>query len=716
MQDEKTRWKLFAMMFLVFTAILILLCNPPGAARDPVSGISFSPFVSFDLQIQDRLMASLPASKPLENLAFLGIDESSMRVANEDPEIVNREPGLQLMAQSYPWSRELWARTAQRLIDAGAKLVILDLLFSNPREGDEALRKVIEAHPDRILLVSSIEEPGKSQLAGEMLRYSEPVETIAWDFDFLINNVGYSNFFPNPGGMIREVLYRTTLMELSGSEPHPDEEVFESISAVTLRHLGKDEVLNSGRDQAFVVRFPTNPDAVYPILPLYEIFWPSLWEANYGGGDFFKDKTVIVGPAANQFQDIHKTPSGDLLGPQLHLSAISAAANGSLYKRAAPGTNVFITILCGLFALGVTGYFRHPFQILISLIGGVLAFWFFAWLTLLNSHYLLGLLGPLGAMLLTGGGALAADHAHSFKERALLRRALERRVSKEVMDEILADPYGYLNELGGVRREVCVLFSDLRGFTSMSENSAPEDVLAQLNQYFDVMVENIQVERGMVDKFIGDAIMAIWGCVPSLDRKEASRLTTQSALRMARALPELNQQFEKTGYPQLKIGIGIHSGEAITGNLGSEKRLELTAIGDAVNLASRLEGVTKRYGVQLVVSEAVAADLDESWLIRPLDRVKVVGRKAPITIYEPLGLPDDSDAMRKEAAAIAKPFTEAFELYQKEKFEKAAQQLEAFLKSHPEDVPAMILLERCREFAVTPPESPWDGSITLTSK
>jgi adenylate cyclase len=298
----------------------------------------------------------------------------------------------------------------------------------------------------------------------------------------------------------------------------------------------------------------------------------------------------------------------------------------------------------------------------------------------------------------------------------LLRQALARRVSKEVLQEILNNPSSYLNQLGGIRKDVTVLFSDLRGFTTLSENSDPDALVSQLNQYFDIMVGVIQGDRGMVDKFIGDAIMAVWGSVPTLGGSEGSPLAVAAALRMSRALPKLNTRWKEEGSPELAMGLGIHRGEAVTGNVGSEKRLELTVIGDTVNLAARLEGVTKMYGVEIVISEVVANDLGEGWIVRPLDRVQVKGRSASAGIFEPLAMPGDDEDILRPAIAKAERYASAFELYLSRQFENATEAFDEFLEKYPGDKPAEKLAQRCREYLQSPPEESWDGGVPLDSK
>ena len=201
--------------------------------------------------------------------------------------------------------------------------------------------------------------------------------------------------------------------------------------------------------------------------------------------------------------------------------------------------------------------------------------------------------------------------------------------------------------LGGQNREVIVFFSDIRGFTTFSERRPPEEVVEMLNDYFGTMVKIINQNQGVVDKFIGDAIMAFWGA-PVADADHA-RHAVMTALDMQRELRKLDEPFKARGWPVLHIGVGVNTGTMTVGDMGSPVRQSYTVMGDAVNLGSRLEGITKQYGVGIIVGETTRALLKEDVVFRELDRVRVKGKAEPVGIYEPLGLVGDVDPVRDES-------------------------------------------------------------------
>ena len=216
------------------------------------------------------------------------------------------------------------------------------------------------------------------------------------------------------------------------------------------------------------------------------------------------------------------------------------------------------------------------------------------------------------------------------REKRQVKKLFSRYVSKDVYDQLVANPS--LAALGGARRHMTVLFSDIRGFTTMSEKGTPEDVVAQLNQLFTRMVAVVFSNRGTVDKFVGDMGMALYGA--PLDDEDHAEHAVQTALAMIKTLQEMNQEWARDGKPQLDIGIGINTGDMIAGNVGSETIMNYTVIGDAVNLGARLESLNKEYGTRIIISEATRERLKGRYDIHPLGDVIVKGKSKPVAIFE----------------------------------------------------------------------------------
>jgi adenylate cyclase len=215
-------------------------------------------------------------------------------------------------------------------------------------------------------------------------------------------------------------------------------------------------------------------------------------------------------------------------------------------------------------------------------------------------------------------------------EKRQVKKLFSRYVAKDVFDQLMADPSRA--RLGGQRREMTVLFSDIRGFTTFSEQGEPEDIVQQLNEYFSRMVHVLFEHRGTLDKFVGDAVMALFGA-PVEDPDHAEH-AVQAALAMLRELDALNRDWAVQGRPMLAIGVGVNTGEMVAGNIGSETIMSYTVIGDAVNLGSRLESLNKQHGTTIIISDSTRARLKGRYDIRPLGDVVVKGKTQPVAIFE----------------------------------------------------------------------------------
>ena len=275
-------------------------------------------------------------------------------------------------------------------------------------------------------------------------------------------------------------------------------------------------------------------------------------------------------------------------------------------------------------------------------------------------------------------------------------------MSETVISHLLAHPEKL--KLGGERRRVTLFFSDLAGFTTMSERLEPEAVVGLLNEYLSRMTEIILEEMGTVDKFEGDAIMAFWGA--PLDQEDQAVRACRAALRQQEALKELNESLHRRNMPLLNMRIGLHTGEAIVGNLGSQSRFDYTVIGDTVNLASRLEGLNKFYGTAIMASDATVAECGGAMEFMALDRVAVKGRETPVTVYTLMASQDELAPPRSEAR---KEFSLGLELYRGGHFEEAAHHFLQALESWPGLTPASVFLGRCRTWQETPPSPDWDA-------
>ena len=324
--------------------------------------------------------------------------------------------------------------------------------------------------------------------------------------------------------------------------------------------------------------------------------------------------------------------------------------------------------------------------------------------------------GDLGARveLATGDeleqlGAAFNDMAAGLRERELIKRTLERYVSKSVAAELLRTPGQAA--LAGVRRELTVMFVDLGGFTRLAESLAPEAVVAHLNEYFEAVCGAVLAEDGTVKEFQGDGVVAFWGA-PIAQDDHAAR-ACRAALAAATRLDALCARWAEQGVVAPSYRMGLHTAELVAGEIGSAERSTYGVVGDGMNLASRLEGANKVYGTRILLSDATRLRAGSAFRTRELDLVRVVGRRAPVRIFELVGRSDAADPGAQEkldryAAALA--------AYRARDFEAAARALEALVKADPDDAPARALAARARAFSATPPPADWETVFELDSK
>ncbi|MGB7518296.1 MAG: adenylate/guanylate cyclase domain-containing protein [Spirulinaceae cyanobacterium] len=304
-------------------------------------------------------------------------------------------------------------------------------------------------------------------------------------------------------------------------------------------------------------------------------------------------------------------------------------------------------------------------------------------------------------------GALVGMEDISDEKR--LKSTMYRYMTQELAEELLKLGDA---KLGGDRKEVTVLFSDIRSYTSLTEKLKAEEVVGMLNGYFESMVEAVFKHKGTLDKYIGDAIMAVFGS--PLPLEDHAWKAVQTALEMRERLEIFNEARLKENKVPIRIGIGINSGSVISGNIGSSKRMEFTAIGDGVNLSSRLESASKQYGCDIIISENTYEPCRDQVIVRELDRIKVKGKNLPVSVYELLGKKGDTLSPQQEQ--IVEFYHEGRKLYLSRDFVGAVGKFAQVMGIDKDNKAAKLHMERCQHFLAEPPDGDWDGVWTMTSK
>ena len=368
----------------------------------------------------------------------------------------------------------------------------------------------------------------------------------------------------------------------------------------------------------------------------------------------------------------------------------------------------------GLFAWILIAFVRRPFTCIVTLGGVTLVYLFIARIVYDRAGLLLFTIPVLGAFLLSGLFSLGLEYMLERIEKNRTRRTLERYVSKNLVKEILDNPGGYYSSLRGVRVPATILFSDVVGFTALTENSDPEGLVRQLNEYLSRMTAAVFDHGGTLDKFVGDAVMAVWGNVRSHGPVEDAKSAARAALAMRRELWTLNQKWFADGIVPFAIGIGINQGDVVVGNIGSQEKADPTVIGDAVNLASRLEGLTRTYGTDILLGQSATELVRDEFYVRSVARVQVKGKSEPAEISALLGprdKPFDEDLLR-----ALEMYEEGFRKFRARDFSGAAELFAKFLKRYPEDVLANTYHERARAYEATPPNESWNAVEVFQQK
>jgi adenylate cyclase len=421
-------------------------------------------------------------------------------------------------------------------------------------------------------------------------------------------------------------------------------------------------------------------------------------------------RIVLVGTTAPGLMDLRATPVGATFpGVEVHANLVAGILDGSIKEKPGyiVGVEVLILIAMGgllAFILPLLSPFRASLLtagMLIAIVALNFSLWSSANLALpLASGVLLTLL--LFAINMSWGYFVETRTKRQFTE------LFGQYVPPELVDEMARDPQAYT--MAGRNVELTVLFSDVRGFTTISEGLEPQELSHLMNEYLGAMTEVVRKNRGTLDKYIGDAIMAFWGA-PVADPEHA-RHAVLTAMAMQKELKLLAEPFRARGWPELHIGVGVNTGMMTVGDMGSPVRKAYTVMGDAVNLGSRLESITKQYGVGIIVGPHTH-DLLKDVVFRELDKVRVKGKDAPVAIYEPLGLAGEVSA---DVLAQLKIWQHALRLYRAQDWEQAELQFYNLSRQAPESKLYQLYLARVAHWQKEPPGADWDGVTTFETK
>jgi len=470
-------------------------------------------------------------------------------------------------------------------------------------------------------------------------------------------------------------------------------------------------VLRPAHNGSVIINY-AGPYKTYAHYSMWDVVSGSLPPAT------FKDKIVLLGPTAEAIGDMRNTPfeGGEpYMGVEVHANIIDNILHYNEKGRGflTRGFDEEMIDIAFILVFGLLFGFLfsnvQPLHSTVSLLVALTGFSWFVYYSFAHSGRWLSFVIPAGTLV--ANYAAITSYRMIFEERAkrMIRKSFSQVVPPAVIALIEKDPEKYLRP-GGEMMELTVLFSDIRGFTTLSEGLTPDELVLLLNEYLATMTDVLFSTYGTLDKYIGDAIMAFWGApVPLADH--AFRACS-CALRMVSELAKLNAKWESEGRRPIAIGIGLNTGEVNFCRMGSAKRLAWTVMGDNVNLASRLEGITKEYQTQIVISENTYRQVAEQFVCRELDKIKVKGKHQPVNIYELL----DVIAERPKYESLLAQFEHAMAAYHAQDWREAAARFGELLSAYPDDGPTRLFLQRSLEFMSNAPEPDWDGVYVMKSK
>ena len=517
----------------------------------------------------------------------------------------------------WPLSRDHYARVIKNLNQS--KVIGIDIIFDLPREGDDEFADALKT--SNVVLAVEYKNfifKNGELYAENLLKPNAALGLLGEDYE-----AGFINLYTDDDKVTRSITPK-----ISSSEE------YQPFSAVIVREFtGIKPNLGNSR---MLINFYSEPRG-YEYISFYDAY------NNSKNLPDFEGKIVIIGYSASGVDDTFMVPISDnaMAGVEIHANLVqSILLKDFIYYQ----DDVTAIGVIFLFAL-LVGILLFRFRILIAtlILSAVFIAYFLISIFLIfdNLGIIMNILYPLFTLVLVYLILVAIYYRTEEKNRKWITSVFGKYVSPIVIEELVKNP-DKLN-LGGEKRDITIFFSDIRGFTPIAEKLSPEELVQLLNEYLDEMSSIIIKNNGLVDKYMGDAIMAFWGA--PIDQPTHAELACSSSLEMIDKLKELQKKWKKEGIPSFDIGIGLNSGEAIVGNMGSSKRFDYTAMGDNVNLASRLEGLNKNYGTNIIISENTYKIVKDNFKTRKLGTVKVKGKKKPIVIYELLSRKNKPDEM-----------------------------------------------------------------------
>ena len=703
--------------------------------------------------------------KPLKELELKYID---IRFSARGQKIINDSADVIILGISqtdydqipsplntWPWPRSYFAKVITNLEQAGVKAIGIDILMANDDKyslrNDEELSNAIKSSKKVVvageldIVAESQHQDGKYSVINKSFNYrnkfidadsSMGIVQMGSDEDgiyrryepFVISDAN-NRVIPTFGFAVLNKYYGLNSNSISSNEEYGFNQYGKEIpkfdrSSMLINYYGP-----NGSFKYF--NFTDILDDV-DFKTVDEIYYDTdinVWSDPESGllqSGIFKDKIVLIGSTLPEDGDLHPVSyslgrrKGDnqMWGVEIHANAIQNILWDDFLYRQSKSSEIVVIVILSFLSFFVFSIFKNKklnpvisevFSLsLLALF--VFSFYLLGIYLFNENNYMIAVISPIASIV---SGYLSTTIYFAMKilkQNALIKGMFEHYVSKSLVDELLADP-GKLT-LGGEKKEITTLFSDIEGFTTISENMSAEELVEFINSYLHIMTELVLENNGTLDKYLGDALMAFWGAPIAVEDQELKACKT--AILMQNKIDELKENWIHDANKQIRARIGINSGEVVVGNIGGNERFDYTVMGDGVNLASRLEGINKIYGTSILISEFTYKKVAEKVLVRIVDKVVVQGKTNSILVYELLGLKEDQQS--EEKFKLYNGFIDGYKKYESRDFEKARFDFQNSLTIIPNDKLSQIYLDRCEKFISNPPAEDWDGVSYLETK
>lgn len=661
------------------------------------------------------------------------------------------------LSPQWPWPRSYYAKLIRNLKSAGAKVVGIDIILTGPDPysptNDDELRAAIR-ETGIVVLAGKMEEPSPHY---QVKREQENFGNLFFAVD---SSLGLVNIRNDADGVFRRYAPFWE-SRYDGATGHAVVRRMPTFGfAVLSKYFGlpplataentANELLFAGcripkYDQSSLLINLYGPSGTFRRVNFadvlddetvttteeassgQEINTFSDPEYGYKYDGTFKDKIVLVGSTMPEHHDLfpvafaqHREQGTNLMyGVEIHAHVIESVLRREFLTRSPTWADLLLIVMCsfltfyGTSALRSSRWLRHFILEFIMFVLIVIEMWAVVALSVrafVDYSIVLATIGPLTGIFISYAASAVYHFVNERKRRLMIRSMFSTYVNPKVVDELILHPEKL--KLGGERKELTVLFSDIEGFTTIAENLPSEDLVSLLNEYFGEMTSLILQNDGTLDKFFGDAIVAFWGA--PLPQHDHALRACQSALAMQRSLAEMRERWRNERKPLLHVRIGINTGEMVVGNLGGTKKFDYTVIGDGVNIASRLEGANRVYRTGIMVSEATYDRVKHKIVGRELDLIAVKGRREPLRTFELLQSPDGAlDPGLERFLAL---YQAALRSYRRRDWDGAIATFRAAFELRPYDYPTQLHLERAEYFKLNPPPEAWDGVVELTMK